>query len=524
MPSSVGPVKRIVQELHAILSALMLLPELRFALATMILASAAVAGCSHPPRVAADLVVTRARIWTGNPAEPSAEAVAVIGERIVDIGGAVEIDRWRGANTAVLDAEGRRLIPGFNDAHVRLVDGGTELGDVDLRDAGTGAEFARRINERAKARPGEWILGGHWDERRWAPPALPTRAAIDDITNSSPVFVVRYDGRMALANATALGRAGITERTPDPPGGTIVRDANGFPTGVLQDAAMDAVARMIPQVRPEQRQQAVKRALELAESLGVTSVQDIGATPEDVGVYADLANRGELTVRVYAMLAEVGWYDQAKLGVRRGFGSPWLRIGAVRARFDRARDADQMRTRLMAADHAGLQLSVAAAGDGPASTVLELLDDIARANGGRDRRFRLDGSRVEAADIDRLASLNGVALLQPGLVDADARALIDKGIHVSFGSGWPSAPLNPMLTLAAAAVQGVTVTQALSALTSGSAFAEFQEGEKGIIARGRLADMLVLSDDLLSVPAAQIKDVRVLTTIAGGRIVHQRKP
>src|SRR5262249_1481603 len=152
-------------------------------------------------------------------------------------------------------------------------------------------EFTRRINERAKAKPGEWILGGHWDERRWAPAGLPSRASIDDVTNSSPVFVVRYDGRMALANATALGRAGITERTPDPPGGAIVRDANGFPTGVLRDAAMDIVARTIPPVTLEQRQRAVKRALELAESLGVTSVQDLGASAEDVSIYADLVNR-----------------------------------------------------------------------------------------------------------------------------------------------------------------------------------------------------------------------------------------
>jgi predicted amidohydrolase YtcJ len=524
MPSSLGLVKQAAPGLHAILSALMFLPETRIAFAMLILIAAAALGCSSPPRLAADLVVTRANIWTGNPAQPSAAAFAVIGDRIVDVGAVDEIDRWRSTSTTVVDAEGRRLVPGFNDAHVRLFDGGIDLDNVDLKDAGTAAEFARRINERAKAKPGEWILGGHWDERRWTPAALPTRASIDDITNSSPVFVVRYDGRMALANAAALGRAGITERTPDPPGGALVRDANGFPTGVLQDAAMDIVARVVPATTPAQRQHAVKRALEQAESLGITSVQDIGATYEDIGVYADLANRGELTVRVYAVAVESGWYDQAKLGVHRAFGSPWLRIGAVRARLDPARDADETRTRLMAADHAGLQLSVAAIGDGPTSAVLDLLVDIAQANGGRDRRFRLDGSRIAPADADRLASLNGVALLQPGLLDVTANALIDKGVHVSLGSGWPSAPLNPMVTLDAAISRGVTVAQALAALTIGSAFAEFQEGEKGTIERGKLADVAILSDDVLAIPASRIRDVRVLTTIAGGKIVHQRKP
>jgi predicted amidohydrolase YtcJ len=476
-------------------------PQARATLATLTLLSAV--ACSRPPRLAADLIVTHAAIWTGDSAQPAARAVAVIGDRIVDVGGEDAIERWRGANTNVLNAGGRRLVPGFNDAYVHFVDGGTELDSVDLRDAGTMAEFARRINEHARARPGEWILGGHWDNRRWTPASLPTRALIDEVTNSSPVFVVRADGRAALANSAALGRAGVTERTADPPGGTLVRDANGFPTGLLNGAAMDIVARVVPTMTAEQRVYAVKRALELAASLGVTSVQDMRAAPDDVAAYAELASRGELTARIYAALPEGEWYDQAKLGVRRAFGSPWLRIGAVHAEFDPRGDVSSTRTRLMAADHAGLQLSVSAAGGGAASSVLDLFDAIARANGGRDRRFRIDGRRPAGKDRDRLASLNALAPL---------------------GSSWPAAPLNPMLTLAAATLQQQPVVDALSAYTSGSAFAEFQEREKGIIARGRLADMVILSDDILSIAPARINGVRVLTTIVGGAIVHQRKP
>jgi hypothetical protein len=496
----------------------------RTVLATLTAASALAGACSRPPRLAADLVVTGAHIWTGDQAQPAAVAVAVIGDRIVDVGAADEIERWRGPNTTVLNADGRRLIPGFNDGHVRFVDGGTALDEVDLTDASTVEEFARRINERARAKPGEWLLGGQWDERLWTPPELPTRALIDDITNSSPVFVVRYDGRMALANAAALGRAGLTEHTPDPPDGVIVRGANGFPTGVLQGAAMDIVARVLPKVTPEQRLRAVKRALELAESLGVTSVQDAGATYEDVAAYAELANRGELTVRVYAVPPEAGWYDQAKLGLRHSFGSPWLRIGAVRARIDPSRDLDEIRTRLMAADHAGLQLFVDATGEAPVSTVIGLLEDVARANGGRDRRSQIGGSRLTAADIDRLALMNVVARVQPDLANAAIAPLLVKRIAVSFGTGWPSAPLNPMLAIDAATARGVTVAEALSAYTSGSAFAEFQERAKGTIARGQLADMVMLSDDILSIPAAQIKNVRALATIVGGKVVHQRRP
>jgi len=490
---------------------------------TLAVVTASAISCSRPPRLAADLVITRASIWTGNPAQPSAMAVAVIGDRIVDVGGADEIERWRGANTTVLDAEGRRLIPGFNDAAVRFGEGGNELENVDLRDAGSAAEFARRINERAKGKPGEWITGGHWDERRWTPATLPTRALIDDATNSSPVFVVRFDGRMALANAAALGRAGITEGTVDPPGGALLRDSNGFPTGLLQGAAMELVSRAIPKVTTEQRLRAVKRALEHAESLGVTSVQDVGADYEDIAVYGDLANRGELTVRVYAVPPEGGWYDQAKLGLRRGFGSAWLRVGAVQAAFDRG-DAEAIKTRLIAADHAGLQVSVETAGDESIPPILGLLDDIARANGGRDRRFRIGVSQDTALDFDRVASLNAIVCLGPEPAGRPIRPLIDRGIRVALGSGWPAAPLNPMLALGTAIARQFTVTDALSAYTSGSAFAEFQERDKGIIARGQLADMVVLSDDILSMTPARIKDAQVLTTIIGGKVVHQRKP
>ena len=262
---------------------------------------AGAAACSRPDHIAADLIVTNANIWTGEPRMPRASAVAVIGDRFVDVVDTADaIERWRGRDTQVIDAEGRRVVPGFNDAHVHFVDGGRQLDNVDLKDAASPQEFARRLGERARAKPGEWILGGDWDDQRWNPPQLPTRALIDDVTNGTPVFVSRYDGHMGLANSAALGRAGLTERTEDPPGGVIVRDANGFPTGVLKDAAMDLVARVIPKMTVEQRTRAVKRAMEHAESLGVTSVQDMNPTYDDVAVYADLANRGELTVRIYA--------------------------------------------------------------------------------------------------------------------------------------------------------------------------------------------------------------------------------
>ncbi len=553
-------------------------------LATLVIASAFTLACSRPAPLAADLVITRANIWTGNPRQPEAQALAILGDRIVEVGGAGEIDRWRGPNTTVVDAVGRRLLPGFNDAHVHFMDGGAQLDNVDLKDADTQAEFARRIGERAKAKPGEWVVGGDWDDQRWTPAQLPTRELIDDATNGTPVFVVRYDGHMALANSAALGRAGITQETPDPPGGEVVRDAQGFPTGVVKDAAMDYINRVIPKMTPEQRLRAVKRALGHAASLGVTSVQDMNPSYDDISIYAELANRGELTTRIYAAPMETGWYDQAKLGIHRSFGSPWLRLGAVKgyadgslgsttAYFfqpyldapgtrgllsDEMHDVAQMRTRLMAADHARLQLCIHAIGDAGISQILDLFGDVVGANGERDRRFRIEHAQhIAPKDFDRFARLKVIASVQPYHAIDDGRwaerrigaerikttypfrTLLDRGVRLALGTDWSVAPLNPILTLYAATTratldgknpdgwvpdQKITIEEAIAAYTSGSAFAEFQEGDKGTIARGKLADLVILSDDVFAIPAAAIKDVKVLTTVVGGKIVHQRNP
>ena len=549
-----------------------------------LLLCAIVIACSRPARVSADLIVTNAKIWTGNPRQSEAAALAVIGERIVEIGSVADVDRWRGPSTRTVDAEGRRVIPGFNDAHVHFVDGGAQLERVDLKDAGSPAEFTRRIAERARTRPGEWILGGEWDDQRWLPPALPTRQLIDDVTGGTPVFVARYDGHMALANSAALGRAGVTEKTVDPPGGEIVRDAAGMPTGVLKDAAMNFVQAVVPKMSGEQRMRAIKNALKHAASLGVTSVQDMNPSYEDVAAYAQLASRGELTARIYAAPMETGWYDQAKIGLRRGFGSSWLRLGAVKGYADgslgsttayffqpytdapktRGLLSDEMqpiadmRTRLMAADHAGLQLCIHAIGDAGISAILDIFTDIAKANGDRDRRFRIEHAQhIAPEDFDRFAGLKVIASMQPYHAIDDGRwaerrigperikttyafkTLLDKGVRLAFGTDWSVAPLNPLLGLYAATTratldgmnpngwvpeQKIPVEQAVTAYTSGSAFAEFQEQDKGTLVRGKLADLVVLSADLFTIPPVQLKDVQVVTTIVGGAVVHQRQP
>ena len=530
---------------------------------------------------AADLIVTNARIWTVDKTRPNAEALAVLGDRIVAVGSAAEVDTWHGPKTKVLDAQGKLLLPGFNDAHVHFVDGGDHLSAVQLKDAATPEEFARKIGERAKATPkGEWVIGGDWDEQKWSPADLPTKELIDPVTPDTPVWVNRYDGHESLANSVALQLAGITAKTADPAGGEIVRDAQGNPTGVLKDAAQDLVNKVMPPMTQVHRMKAIHQALDHAASLGVTSVQDMNPSYDDVRAYAELLEQSTLTVRIYAAPMETGWKDQAKVGIRRGFGSSLLRMGAVKGYadgslgsetayfFDAYTDAPDkhgllsdemhpvsaMQQRLRGADAAGLQICIHAIGDRAISMTLDMFTQIEKANGKRDRRWRIEHSQHMAAkDFVRYARLGVIASVQPyhaiddgrwaeGRIGPDRikrtyafRTFLENGVRLAFGTDWSVAPLSPMWSVYAAVTratldgknpggwipeQKLTVAEAVEAYTMGSAYAEFQEKEKGSITPGKLADFVLLSDDIFKIPPASIKNVKVEATYLGGKLVY----
>lgn len=528
----------------------------------------------------ADLIVSNAKIWTVDPSMPQAQAVAVIGDRIVDVGTDAEIAEWRGPQTKVIDAKGRRVLPGFNDAHVHFLDGGRGLENIDLKNTTSQKEFAKLIAERAQRTPeNEWILGGNWDDQQWTPAVLPTKDLIDPVTPKNPVLLDRYDGHMVLANSIVLKLAGVTAKTPDPPGGVIGRDAQGNPTGIFRDAAMSLVYDVVPPLSKEQRLHAIRIALDHAASVGVTSVQHMSADYASIEIYEELAEKGELTSRIYAAPMETGWEDQAKIGIRRAFGSSFLRVGALKgfadgslgsstAYFfepflddpknhgllsDEMQPLDKMLERMIGADRAGLQLCIHAIGDQGISIVLDLFEKVIAANGERDRRFRIEHAQHMAwKDFDRFAKMHVIASVQPYHAIDDGgwaekrigperikstyafRTFLDKGVALAFGTDWSVAPLNPMDTLYAAVTratlngqnphgwvpeQKITLEEAVKAYTMGSAFAEFQENQKGSITRGKLADMVILSDDIFSMAPERIRDVRVLTTIVGGKIV-----
>ena len=287
------------------------------------------------PKPSATLIITNAAVYTVDKQHPRAEAVAVLGERIVAVGSRAEIDLWRGPQTKVIDAGRKPVLPGFNDAHVHFIQGGAQLDQVQLTDAASPQEFVKRIGAQAKNTPkSEWILGGRWDETKWPKQELPTKELVDGVTGATPIFVERYDGHEALANSAAMKLAGVDAKTPDVPGGVIVRDASGNPTGIFKDAAQELIYKVVPPMTHEQRVRVARRALEHAASLGVTSVQHMNPEFADVAAYSELAENGELTTRIYAVPMETDWRDQAKVGIRHAWGSSYLRLGAVKGYAD----------------------------------------------------------------------------------------------------------------------------------------------------------------------------------------------
>jgi hypothetical protein len=459
--------------------------------------------------------------------------------------------------------------------------GGAQLDQVELTDASTPKEFAKRIAAQVTKTPkGTWVLGGRWDETKWPDPQLPTKELVDPVSGDTPIFVERYDGHEALANSAAMKLAGVNAKTRDVPGGIVMRDASGNPTGIFKDAAQELIYKAVPPKSHEQRVRIARRAAAHAASLGVTSVQHMNPEFADVAAYSELAEKGELTTRIYAAPMETDWKKQAEVGIRHAWGSSFLRLGAVKGYADgslgsrtaymfepfaddpgnRGLLSDEMhppgamRDRLMQADAASLQVRVHAIGDHGISVILDIFSDIEKERGYHDQRFTIEHAQHMAQkDFTRFARLHVIASMQPYHAIDDGRwaekrlgherarysyawrSFLDHGVTLAFGTDWPVAPLDPMLGLYAAVTRAtldgknpngwipeekITLAEAVEAYTIGSAFAEFQEHEKGSITPGKLADLVILNDNIFDLKPEAIRNVKVQTTIVGGKIVY----
>jgi len=414
----------------------------------------------------ADLILTNGDIYTGDPSHPRVQALAARDEVIVAVGSNGEIAPLRNSKTRVIDLHGQFAMPGFNDAHVHLAGAGLAKLSVDLEGVKSLAEMQARIRARLKDfKSGEWMFGRGWDHTLWPDKVFPTRADLDVISREHPMFFLRVDGHVAVANSRALEIAGITRSTPDPPGGKFLHDpATGEPNGMLEeDSAMNRVSKLIPPFTQDQRRRAIELALAEASSYGVTSIQDNSEAPLftryeefvdgrsrdgklapsapaaiDLPIYIALHREGKLPLRItewlpfnapLAVLEELrstfGTTDAwIKTGALKGFldGSLGSRTGAMLAPYSddastrgilRA-DPGQLRQMAIARDAAGFQIAFHAIGDRANRLALDTFAAVREANGARDRRDRVEHAQILAlSDIPRFAALGVIASMQP---------------------------------------------------------------------------------------------------------------
>lgn len=530
----------------------------------------------------ADIVFTNGKIWTVDKTRPEAEAVAVIGGKIAAVGTAKEIHRYIGEKTSIVDLHRKRMLPGFIDNHTHFMSGGFQLQSIDLRYAKDEKQFSEIIRKRAEAKPGKWITGGDWDHDLWKSGRLPTKEMIDQFTQQTPVFVNRYDGHMALANSYVLKMAGITRLTPDPPGGTIVRDSvTGEPTGVLKDEAMSSIWGFIPEPSDDDMLNAARLALAEAKKYGLTSIQDMAYNygVRDINTYTELNRRGELTARMYCRSYISTWKSLAYAGVQAGFGTDMITLGSLKGFadgslgsstalfFDKFLNEDtyglpsdvlqdgRLEQWMTSADSSRLQLCIHAIGDSANSLILDIFERIAKKNPAWDRRFRIEHAQhIAPKDFRRFRDLHVIASVQPYHAIDDGRwavkrigdkrcrtsyafrTFLDNNVTMCFGSDWTVAPINPLLGIYAAVTrrttdganpdgwypeQKISVKEAIECYTINNAYAAFQENEKGSISVGKLADFVVLNDDILAIDPVSIESATIAMTVLGGKIIYQ---
>ncbi|HEY6946396.1 MAG TPA: amidohydrolase [Candidatus Acidoferrum sp.] len=526
---------------------------------------------------------THGRIYTNDPASPWAEAMAVADEKITCIGKMAHVlldcgGSQEGAETVHLNDH--FVMPGFNDAHVHLGSAGADALAVELRGVTSPEEMQKRVAEAvAHHKEGEWITGSGWDHTLWPDKRFPNRQQLDAVAPKNPVILTHISGHVAVANSLALKKAEIDKDTPNPPGGEIEHDGLGEPTGMLKEAAaMNLVRVRIPDPSMEVRRRGIEIVLATVARNGVTSLQDNSAW-EDFQVYQQLKEEGKLTARITEWLHfNDSLNDLQDRRAQGGTKDPWLKTGALKAVTDGALgsrtaamlepysddasttgiftyDPDKLRAMAIERDKAGFQLNFHAIGDRANRICLDVFEAVVKANGRRDRRDRIEHAQVVAPmDFQRFAELKVIASMQPSHQTTDMRwaedrigperikgayawnTMLKNGVRLAFGTDYPVEVISPFRGLYACVTrerpeggprngwepqERISLADCIRAYTSGSAYAQFEEGKKGELKAGEYADFIVLSDDLTKIPPSQFTKVRVLRTVVGGKTVYQ---
>lgn len=517
-----------------------------------------------------------ASVWTGAGPNTRTDAIGIRGDRIAAIG-TEAVRAHLGPRSRIVDLQGAFVTPGFIDPHVHFVKASFMLSQASLRDAASPQDFVERVAAAAAALPrGQWLQGGNWDQDRWGG-EMPHRSWIDPVTRDTPVAVIRYDLHMMLLNSLALRLAGIDRNTPDIAGGVIERDAAGEPTGIVKDAAKDLVLRAIGAPSTAMIDAAARKGIEAALAKGVTQVHPTELETISFDATRRLRESGETRLRFRHYLPLRDWEAQAALIAREGRGDNWVQWGACKVVFDGSlgsrtarfydpyiddpatrgiivTDLADLRRWMGDADRAGLQIAAHAIGDEANDLLLDTMAAVARANGPRDRRFRIEHAQHLRKDaIQRFHELGVIASVQPYHAIDDGRwairrigedrlegsfafgSLLRSGAHVCMGSDWPVAPIDPLTGLEAAVdratldgknpdgwypEQRVTLAEAMHGYTRAGAFAGFNDDRIGLIAPGFLADFVVWDRDFFTLEPQALKRSKVLRTIVGGTQYH----
>jgi predicted amidohydrolase YtcJ len=551
-------------------------------LITVALFAAFHAKSSRAQKVPTTTYYTHGRIYTNDPEHPWAEAMAVSEGKITCIGKMdhVLLDCGGGQEgVESINLKGQFLMPGFNDAHVHLGGAGADELAVPLTGVPSIEEMQKRLaNAVAQHKPGEWITGGGWDHTTWPEKKFPNRQQLDAVAPKNPVILTHISGHVAVANSLALKSAEIDKTTPNPPGGEIEHDALGEPTGMLKEySAMSLVKVRIPDPTTEQRRKGIELVLANVARNGVTSVQDYSEWA-DFQVYQQLKEEGKLTVRITEWLPfNLPVDDLQNMRVQGGTKDPWLKTGALKAFTDGAlgsrtaamlepysddpsttgiltNDPEKLTAMAIQRDKLGFQLAFHAIGDRANRIALDVFEAVAKANGPRDRRDRIEHAQIVAPlDFARFAELHVIASMQPSHQTTDMRwaedrigrerilgayawaTLLKSGARLAFGTDYNVEPISPFRGLYACVTrersdggpkngwepqEKISLEDCIRAYTSGSAYAQFEEGKKGELKAGEYADFIILSNDLFKVPPAQFTKTRVLRAVVGGRTVY----
>jgi predicted amidohydrolase YtcJ len=547
----------------------------------MLAAALAAEGAAPPP---ADLVLTAGTVITLDGTRPRATAIAVRDGRIVAVGDAADVHPFVGRNTRRLDLHAAAVVPGLGDAHAHVESIGSALEEIDLVGAPTLEEALARVRTGAAALgAADWVLGRGWDQNDWPEKRFPTAAALDAVTGGRPAFLERVDGHAAWVNTRALALAGITADTADPTGGRILRDAEGRPSGVLVDAAVDLVEGRIPAPDHAARKRRIAKGLRACADGGLTAVHDAGVDLAAVALYKELLAEGPLPVRAYLMLRGPDEFlDHADtLKPEIGLGDGQLTIRAVKIVADGALGsrgalllapyADEPTTRglltvdpmkfrrvLERAVALGFQVNTHAIGDAANRLVLDAYQQAFDGKSGADKRFRIEHAQVLAPpDVPRFRALGVIPSMQPTHCTSDMywatdrlgaqraegaylwKTFLDQGVRVPAGSDAPVESIEVVPGLYAAVTrqdakgwpeggwhpkERVSPEEALRMFSTDVAYAAFEEAERGTIAVGKRADFTVLSRDPTAVPPAEILKTKVLMTVVGGRVVVDKRP